>query len=451
LESALSDIGPGERELRERVEAQLLSATTMARSLAPRAERRLDQLCEEAMAGRVTDRVLLANVAAFAVCSREPASGSVALAERALAGGELVGGRDPLAICFAANALIFSDRLVAARQVWSDALAEARRKGSALMFSFASVFRSHVEWRLGSIPEAEADARAALELTEVREAQVGLPFALSGLIDALIERGELDEAERSLVESGIAGPLPELLHVTFALDSRARLRLAQGRAQEALDDLRECARLLEGWRIRSPGRIPWRASAALALTALGKREEAIRLALEEADLARRFELPRELGIALRAAGLAEDGDRGIELLAEAVQVLKASPAVLEHARALTDLGAALRRNRQRSDAREPLRRALELAHRCGATALADRARVELVATGARPRRTMVTGLDALTASERRVADMAAKGLTNRQIAQDLFVTEKTIEWHLGQAYRKLGIGSRSELPRVLGA
>src|SRR5439155_17040289 len=202
-------------------------------------------------------------------------------------------------------------------------------------------------WRLGSITAAEADARAALERTEVREAQVGLPFAVSGLIDALTERGELDEAERTLVENGIAGPLPELLPVTFMLDSRARLRLAQGRAREALDDLRQCARLLDSWKIRSPGRVPWRASAALALTSLGKRDEAIRIALEEVELARRFEVPRELGIALRAAGLAEGGDRGIELLAEAVHVLEPSPAVLEHARALADPGAALRRRGRR--------------------------------------------------------------------------------------------------------
>jgi DNA-binding CsgD family transcriptional regulator len=449
LERALSDLEPGERELRERVEAQLLNATTMALSLAPRAERRLAELFEEAKAGRLSNRVLLANVAAFTACSREPAAYGAALAERALAGGELVDGRDPLPICFAASALTFSDRLAEARQVLSDALAGASRKGSLLMFSFASVYRSHVEWRLGSIAGAEADARAALELTEVREAEVGLPFAVSGLIDALIERGELDEAERLLVESGIAGPLPELLHLTFVLDSRARLRLAQGRAREALDDLRECARLLEGWKIRSPGRIPWRASAALALMSLGERDEAIRIAFQEVELARRFQVPRELGIALRAAGLAEGGDRGVELLAEAVQVLESSPAVLEHARALADLGAALRRRGQRSNAREPLRRALELAQRCGATALVERAHAELLATGARPRRAVVTGLEALTASERRVAEMAAEGLTNREIAQALFVTEKTIEWHLGQTYRKLEIGSRSELPRVL--
>ena len=122
---------------------------------------------------------------------------------------------------------------------------------------------------------------------------------------------------------------------------------AQGRAQEALDDLQECARLLDAWKIRSPGRIPWRATASLALTALGERDEAIQLASHEVELARRFQVPRELGIALRAAGLAEGGDRGIELLAEAEAVLARSPAVLEHARALTDLGAALRRGAQR--------------------------------------------------------------------------------------------------------
>jgi DNA-binding CsgD family transcriptional regulator len=451
LERALSEVPPGRRELRDMVEAQLLNATTMALATAPRAESRLAALFEEAEAGRVTNRVLLANVAAFTACTRAPAARGAALAEAALAGGALVGGRDPLPICFAASALIFSDRLVEARQVWSDTLAEARRKGSLLMFSFASLFRSHVAWRLGSVAEAEADARAALELTGVREGPFGLPFAVAGLIDALIERGELDEAERALVENGIVGPLPELLHLTFVLDSRARLRLAQGRAREALDDLYECARLLEGWKIRSPGRSPWRAGAALALLSLGERDEAISLAQEEAELARRFEVPRELGIALVANGLAAGDERGIELLAEAVEVLERSPAALEQARALTALGAALRRSGQRSNAREPLRRALELAHRCGATALAERAHAELLATGARPRRAALSGLDALTASERRVAEMAAEGLTNREIAQALFVTEKTVEWHLGQAYRKLEIHSRSELPRALTA
>src|SRR5207244_5954401 len=121
------------------------------------------------------------------------------------------------------------------------------------------------------------------------------------------------------------------------------------------------------------------------------------------------------------------------------------------ARALTELGAALRRGNRRADAREPLRLGLELAHICGAKPLAERAHTDLLATGARPRRLVVTGLDSLTPSERRVAAMAADGMTNREIAQALFVTPSTGEVHLSSAYRKLGIGSRSQLPHALTA
>ena len=112
-----------------------------------------------------------------------------------------------------------------------------------------------------------------------------------------------------------------------------------------------------------------------------------------------------------------------------------------------DLGSTLRALGHRSEAREPLRRGLDLATRSGAAALVARAHEELVATGARPRRLVTRGVDALTASERRVAEMAADGLTNREVAQALFLSEKTVEGHLGQVYRKLGIRTRSQLPR----
>jgi DNA-binding CsgD family transcriptional regulator len=130
-------------------------------------------------------------------------------------------------------------------------------------------------------------------------------------------------------------------------------------------------------------------------------------------------------------------------------VLAESEARLEHARALTDLGAALRRAGQRAASREPLRTGLDLAQSCGASALAERAHSELVSSGARPRRLVLRGVDSLTASERRVAEMASERLTNREIAQALYVTEKTVEGHLGHAYRKLDITSRSELPKAL--
>jgi DNA-binding CsgD family transcriptional regulator len=117
--------------------------------------------------------------------------------------------------------------------------------------------------------------------------------------------------------------------------------------------------------------------------------------------------------------------------------------------------ASVRRARDgaqgRREARELLERGLDLAHRCGATALTDRARAELGATGARPRRLVLTGIDSLTPSERRVAELAAGGMTNREVAQTLFVTARTVESHLTNVYRKLEIASRDELRRHLGA
>jgi DNA-binding CsgD family transcriptional regulator len=194
---------------------------------------------------------------------------------------------------------------------------------------------------------------------------------------------------------------------------------------------------------------PWRSDAALAHLALGARAEARALAAEEVALAQAYNAPRTLGIALRAAGLAEGGRRGIELLRQAVGVLEGSGARLEHARAMTDLRAALRRAGQRAESRETLRPALDLAHRCGALALTERARTELVAAGGRPRRLVLSGLDSLTPSERRVAQLAAVGLSNRDIAQNLFITTRTVEGHLTHAYQKLAITSREQLPAAL--
>ena len=169
----------------------------------------------------------------------------------------------------------------------------------------------------------------------------------------------------------------------------------------------------------------------------------------EAELAdvRAFGAPRALGIALRVAGLAQGGERGLELLDESVAVLRSSPALLERAHSLAELGAALRRAGRRAAAREPLAEALDLAARCGARPLAARAREELKATGARPRRAWRTGVEALTPSELRVVRLAAEGRTNREIAHELYVTLKTVEGHLSRAYTKLGIERRGQLPR----
>ena len=230
--------------------------------------------------------------------------------------------------------------------------------------------------------------------------------------------------------------------------------MAQGRHAEALDDLLAAG---EGWRalgIDNPAAASWRTAAAAAHAALGRPQEAAVLA---ARAARAGPQGRHPGHARRRAPGARRGSRReargaswpAESLAEAVSLLETTPARYELALALADLGAFLRRSGRRADARGPLRRALDLAQRTGAAPLAERARRELLAAGARPRRTALTGPDALTSAERRVAGLAADGLSNRQIAEHLFITQPTVETHLRHAFQKLGIASRADLPAQL--
>jgi DNA-binding CsgD family transcriptional regulator len=260
----------------------------------------------------------------------------------------------------------------------------------------------------------------------------------------LLERGDLDAARRVLARGADPGFAAD--GVRYWLNSRLALEVAEGRAEEALTIAEQLER--DYPRVVNPAAGGWRSLKAHALDRLGRREEALAVAAEEVALAREWGAPRALGRALRVLGTLER-EGGLEHLQEAVEVLDGSAARLELAKALAALGSATRRSRRPADAREPLRRALELADVCGAGGLAEHVRSELYASGARPRTTAFSGVDALTASERRVVTLAAEGQTNRDIAQTLFVTPKTVEVHLSNAYRKLGIRSRRELAATL--
>jgi DNA-binding NarL/FixJ family response regulator len=243
----------------------------------------------------------------------------------------------------------------------------------------------------------------------------------------------------------LSDALPEHQVMNPVLYSRALVRVAQGRTDDALADALELGRRYERFGIRRA--VPaWRSLAAVLLCGRGEIGEALRLANEELELAERWGTPLAVGLALCRLGLVQ-GD--LDRLAAAVDALAASRAQIELARARVELGAALRRANRRSAAREPLRLAMDAAHALGAAPLAERARDELRATGARPRRLAVSGIQALTASERRVAELAARGLTNRGIAQELFVTTATVETHLHRAFVKLGIRSRDQLAAAL--
>jgi DNA-binding CsgD family transcriptional regulator len=299
----------------------------------------------------------------------------------------------------------------------------------------------------------EADTAAARALRAARDGwRAGVPVAAAFRCAILLERGELEAAHELIEEHGVGAAIPGSAGASLARYVRGRVRTALGRLEEGLDDLLAAVGEQPVPIVRGAAVGAWHADAAVALARLERLDDARRTAREGLDLARAFGTPSAIGAALRTAARVgvDDGDAGLPLASEAVTVLRASPARVELARAYVDLGAALRRRNRRAAARRELRAGLELAERCGATLLARRAQRELQATGSRPRRPLRKGLEALTASELRVAELAAQGRSNRDIAQELVVTVKTVEWHLGQTYRKLDVRSRRELPGVLG-
>jgi DNA-binding CsgD family transcriptional regulator len=308
--------------------------------------------------------------------------------------------------------------------------------------------RGRVAMMRGDVLAAESDVRALLDLAE--EGELGPPGLLDLLIDVLIERGRLEEADEELRRAGFVGEVPRLAPLNWLLSARGRLRLAQGQTEAGIAELLACGERCDTNGPSNPAIVPWRSQVAPALAECGRHEEALTLAREELELARRFGARHVEGRSLRALGLLEEGVRRTRLLTDAVATLEPSFARLELARALGDLGAALAADGRPAEARPQLGRALELAGSLGASALAECLLGQLIAVGGRPRSASRGGVDGLTPAERRVAELAASGLTNRQAAQELFLSEKTIETHLASTYRKLAIRSRAQLAGALG-
>jgi DNA-binding CsgD family transcriptional regulator len=364
--------------------------------------------------------------------------------------------RDATVAASALSAVMAAGDLEGARAGWDHVVSDARGNGDTGALTFGLSLRAPVHLRLGDVRGAEADTREVIDLlvetgVDPADRRDSAPWLLCPLIETLVELGELDQADDFFTLAGLDDEFPQLLQYTYLLRAVGLLRFAQGRAPEAVDLLRECGRRQSSWGITSPGFCSWRPDLAVASAALGHPAEATELCVQETELARSFGLARELGMALRADGLIRGDDQGAARLREAVAILEDSPATLEASRALVDLGALERRLGHRREAREHLRRGSDLAHRCGANGIAKTALDELTAAGAKPRRLAFSGLESLTASELRVSRIAAQGLSNRDIAQALFVTEKTVEGHLANAYRKLDIRSRTQLVDALSA
>jgi DNA-binding SARP family transcriptional activator/DNA-binding CsgD family transcriptional regulator len=410
--------------------------------------RRLERYIARVEPDSFAGRLLNATQAWCSSLTGRPATEVAERLRRAFSGGDLVTRLrdDPPIIGSYVFALLRTDELECGEQIIERILREGRARGSAPAVEnglFLSAYVSHLR---GELARAEGSARAAAATLDTPSP---LPLVPALLVHVLTDRGELDAAEHEMELAGMDGPVPDHWWFGATLWSRGYLRLAQGRAADGVEDLLELGRRWDRDGLGALTTWPWASHAAPFLAQLGRHDDAQRLAQRGLRDARAWGSPRVIGQAQRGLGLVTGGSAGLDALRESVRTLEASPARLEQARSLVDLGAALRQRGARPAAGAALRGGLDLAHRCGARPLEARAAHELRAAGAKPPKPVQSPVDRLTASQRRIAEMATQGLSDREIAEALFVTTKTVETHLASVFQKLNVGSRQELEPVI--
>jgi DNA-binding CsgD family transcriptional regulator len=447
VESMAEELGPDDRERSLDLRADLLILTASVPRLRPDLTGRLARFQRLAAGDSRYEAVAELHASQEGLLRGDPAAASVERTQAALA-AELPAEAIINTLFVALMTFVYAERYDLASSLLDAGLDLTRQQGHVARQGVLHGQRAAIALAKGALDDAQIEAETGFALVSERHFVVVQLAAVAIVVH--IERGDLQAAAAAEERGAVFGFTEDRIFLDDYVTSRGRLRIAQGEVREGVADLLWCGERLEALGVRWPS--SWRAFAAPALASLGEEDRAAELAQEQIELARSVGARCALGRALRTGGLAIGGEAGLRLLEEAVGVLEATPARLELAHALADLGAELGRRRRRREGREVLRLAMELAVECGAFALADRARAELAAGGGRRPRLELTGVNALTPAERRVCELAADGeLTNRTIAQTLFVTEKTVELHLTSAYRKLGIRSRFQLATVLSS
>jgi DNA-binding CsgD family transcriptional regulator len=452
LETVRGELSRGDPGRELELEAQFVAAAMLDPDAIALAAERLSEVGEQLPGRSVGERMMLCHLAYHRMWRAEDGDRAAELARRALGGGDLLRERgvQPHELTGPIMALTCADELDEAAEVIDEAQAVAVARGSEHLFAFLSCMRAILAYRRGSLADAEAEARTSVEIAVRSGLLLGAAVGAGWLMWTLVDRDELDAAASVLETVCPTGDVPPQAPFSILLAARGRLEIATDRVADGLADLLECGRRNERFGIRNPVFVPWRAEAVRAQRLLGDLDAARVLADGNMAAATAWGTAGAIGSAhLVRALVAGTNDDAIEDLRQAEALLRRSPARLERARALVEFGAALRRSNLRAHARDLLREGLDLAVRCGASVLAEQAESELRATGARPRRMMLSGVASLTSTEARVAELAASGMSNPEIAQRMFVTRRTIETHLGHVYSKLNIGSRNELAAAL--
>ncbi|MER6185849.1 BREX system ATP-binding domain-containing protein [Streptomyces sp. NPDC001652] len=450
LSSVHAQVAPHDRELALRLRSERVKLASLSPLTKPAAEQDLAALASEDGTDSTT-MLIRAQQAQAALLNGEPAEKVGRLSEDALLPGALVAEPDggAQAAWLAAFGLLCAGRLTDAASSLDDALQEAEARHLRLAVEDVRALRALVALRRGMLGEAEVDALTALNGAGVDASPaLGRPFAVLALTGVLLLRNQISAAAQMYDRHGIGARIPPLSTYLPLMVARGQIRIAQGEVEAGTRDLLRTQELLREWGAKCPALSPSTA-AVQALCDLGRLEEARALAEEHLAAARAFGSDRETALALVARARATPGPVPLEDFEDAVDLLTGSSAAVDECAVLIQFGTALRVAGHPSEARRRLRAASDLADGMGATALSKQARQELAVMGVRVRESARTGVSGLTPREHRVCLLAAEGKRNQEIAHMLFVTVKTVEWHLSQVYRKLGIASRTELRDAL--
>jgi DNA-binding CsgD family transcriptional regulator len=444
--NAIKVVDPADADLRHRLDALLLNVPILEpgwQDLVPESLPAGPAIPEATIGRRMADAVYSLHET-FACNSLGPSRAESALADDVLI--REISGEGAL-VCGWLSMLAADNPAVMASL--DAAIAYAHRYGSTRGVSPAYALRGLAWLWQGQLADAEADLIEAKSAVDTGNISIGRLFTGPYLADALAAQGHLSRARETLnwVTGRRGVPLEGPSYFYMLSDARL-LRLCR----DAEAGLHAAIRCGEHYALHggdNPALVPWRSEAALCLGELGRTSDGLAYADEELALTRTWGAPRALGRALRVMGTLTKGTASLDLLRESTEILHGTRANLERAESLIAYGTRLNKLSRTTDGKYFLREGLELAEMCGAAALVAAGRRELIAAGARPRRLALTGVRSLTPSERRIVKLAAHGNTNREIAQTLFITAKTVEIHLTAAYKKLDVHGREELAPLL--
>jgi len=448
LRGVLATLGEADRE--QRLELLVELGFTGGADLATREDAIRMVVSEAARSARRTPAERLLAATARIITGDEPSDAAAAIAvARDLLGQRLHrdhwGGYAVGSLIFAATATLMNgDALDEAERAIDGLRRDAEAMGLPELIAASLWQQAQIAYQRGDLARCELEAQRTSETGGEFPRRLATPW----LVMTLVEQARRDEADQLLESWGMLGPIPPNILLTAILGSRGRLRLAQGDAARAVEDLAGACERNKAWG-RDRLEPPWRPLLTEALVLADRVGEATEEAMSYTARATEWGTRRGLGHAARMRALVAPRTASITLLEEARAHLAASNARLELARCLVELGARHRAAGERRAAREILRDAHDAAHACRAAALCEQARAELLLAGGRPRPPTGAGAASLTPAERRVAELAAEGATNRDIARRLYLSPKTIEMHLRSAYRKLDIPGRGHLAAAL--